>query len=365
MGRIRVLYLFRRPVIQSLSESKKGSFPIDYFFGFTELNNKFEKIVSDRVFTNKIVTGIDLLIIKLTYPFIHTGISFASVIYHYLDIKKANVIFATTDSYGLPLALFKCLGFVNKPIVINSGGLFDAVIKSKSKFYKKTISFLLKKVTFIISGVEHESDLFSKLFNLKRGKFINVNYGVDTNYFCPKNNIIGNYVLAVGADFTRDWDMYKQVALSLPKNKFIFVTIPNQINDTMPKNVEILYGIPVSEVRELMRKAQVVLILSKQNHRFAGQSTIFRAMSCAKTVIFSESHGVNKLPLRNFTNCIIVPPNNKNAVIKNIKMLSVNKKLNQKIARSARVYILKNNNYRKYTKDLENIFINSLNEKIN
>ncbi len=202
---------------------------------------------------------------------------------------------------------------------------------------------------------------------MERNTFINVEYGVDTQYFCPRNNVIGNYALAVGADFTRDWNLYKKVALGLPRNKFIFVTVPGQIKVEMPKNVELLYSIPINDVRELMRKANFVLILSRQNHRFAGQSTIFRAMSCAKTVIFSKTWGVNKLPLKNYSDCIMVAPNDKGAVIKNIKLLLANEKLNQQIAKNSRKYIIRHNNYDKYTEYLEKIFIKSIskNEKAN
>ena len=350
MNRLKVHYLFRRPVSQDLKKADQGKIPHDYFFAYTRLSKKFSVTMTEKVFSNKIVSIIDQLIIKATYPIMNIGFSFFSVAYQLPEIRKADVLFATTDSFGIPLLLLKQLKIINKPIIINTGGFFDGYKESKSQIYRKMCRKLFGNVSIVVSGVKNECKLMSRDLHLPKSKLAQINYGVDTSYFKPKFD----------SEIKQDFILTE----NLPKIKFVIIASPDQLKIKMPDNVKILYNLPIGEVRAYIRKSLLIVILSKQNYRFAGSSTILRAMSCAKTVIFTDSYGVLEQPFVNNKNAILVPPHNYKKIVSEIKRLIKNKKEISKIGDNARKYVLKNNNYKHYTSRLEKVFRNSLlNEK--
>ena len=355
---IKILYLFRRPVQQQMKLARIGQIPHDYFFGYTQLSKKFQKKVSDRIFALKILWAVELYLIRAIYPFTRVGFSFISVLRHLGDIQKADVVFATADTYGLPLGFLKQLGVVKNSVVLYTGGLCDAMVESKSDLYRMFCRASLKNISTVISGVQNECQKMTQILKLPPEKFRFVPYGIDTNYFKPKPSTNHeDYILTIGADFKRDWDLFQKVAKSLPVVKFLIITAPQSIKIDMPKNVEIIYNQPIGKVREYIKNCLLVLILSKQNYRFAGQSTIFRAMACAKPVIFTQSHGVEDYPgLLNYKNCIMVPPNDLKPTVEAIRYLLKDKNRAKLMGDKAREFILKYASYNNYTKQLEKIF---------
>lgn len=345
-------------MLAQMELAAKGQIPHDYFFGFTKLGKKFQKKVSDRIFEKKIFWAAEIYFIKAVYPFTRVGFSFFSVLRHLGDIGKSDVIFATADTYGLPLGLLKQIGLVKKSIVLYTGGLCDALVESKSGLYKSFCHLALKNITTVISGVQNESKKMAEILSLSPKKFKFVIYGIDTNFFKPAPPTSQqDYILTVGADFKRDWGLFRRVAASLPKLKFLIITAPKSIKVDMSKNVEIVYSQPIDKVREYIRNCLFMLILSKKNYRFAGQSTIFRAMACAKPAIFTKSYGLEDYPgLVQEQNCIMVPPNDLKATVKAVRYLLRDKNRLVKMGQNSRKFILKYANYKDYTKQLEKIF---------
>lgn len=362
MKKIKVLYLFRRSVKKNMALANKEIFPHDYFFGYTKLSKSFKKNVSDRILENKILWGLEIYFIRLVLPFTRVGFSLFSIFRHFSDIRKADVVFATADTYGLPLGLLKLCIFRTKSIVLYTGGVCDAIVESRSKLYRAFCRHSLKNISLVITGLDSEGAKLSSILSLPRNKFLRVPYGIDTEYFSPgQSDNKGNYVLAVGADYKRDWNLHKKAAQALRNTEFVFITTPDSVKVNMPKNVKIRYNLSIDEVRDYIRNSRALLALSKQNYRFAGQSTIFRAMACAKPVIFTKSSGVDGYPgLENFRNCIMVPPSDSASVVKAIKYLSADQNRSEKMGKSARKFILSFSDYKTYTKNLEKVFKLSL-----
>src|SRR3989344_1112826 len=169
----------------------------------------------------------------------------------------------------------------------------------------------------------------------------------------------GSYVLVIGADLKRDWYLVKQLAEKFFNLKFVIITLPNLINVELPSNCQVIYNQPIAIVRKYIRNSKFLLIPSFQNYHFAGQSTAFRGMSCAKTVIFTKSFGVSEYKIRNFKQAILIRPSNLSDAIKAFEWINKNEDRLNHIGKKAREYIIKKCSYSSYGKDLSRKILRS------
>lgn len=362
MKRKKILYLFRRPVKREIKSSNEGNYPHDFFYGFTKISKTFSLEVTDKVFKYKIISAIDQILIKILYSKIKTGVSFFSVLFLIPEIKKSDLIFSTVDSYGLPYALYKYIKITDVPFIFNTIGLCDTLLESKSKLFRKIAKKIMEKSDKIISGASnYECKKLARLLDLPQTKFSFIPFGIDTNYFRPSKKVASKnqYILIIGADPKRDWDLYFKVISALDKIQFIIIT-NRKIFEHTPKNAQVYYNLPIDEVRKYIWNSYIVLILSKQNYHFAGQSTILRAMSCAKPVLFTKSYGTEEYGFKNFKNAILAKPNDLDDVIKSLKKIYKNKAKLNSIGEQARKLIVEEYNIDSYSKDLTEVFKETL-----
>ncbi len=79
-------------------------------------------------------------------------------------------------------------------------------------------------------------------------------------------------------------------------------------------------------------------------------------MSCGKTVIFTKSYGVEEYRFVNFKNAILVPPGNRDRVIRSIKKIYFDKSKLASIGKEARQLVLKGYNLNDYSLTISNTF---------
>lgn len=352
-----VLYLFRRPVERELNKTVAGKYPHDFFYAFTKIDNSITVHVTDKVFKYKLLQLLDHLVIRLLYSKIKTGTAFFSVLFLIPQIRKADLVFCTVDSYALPYALLKLSKIITTPFIFNTIGLCDALNEAKSDLFKKIVVKILKSCDRIISGASYfECKKLASVTGLHISKFSFIPFGIDTVYFQPKKvSVKSEFILIVGADPKRDWILYLKIISHLPNIKFVIITNKKAF-ETIPQNVEIYYNLPIEEVRDWIWKSTLILILSKQNYHFAGQSTILRGMSCSKTVIFTASYGTKKYGFKNFKNSVLVPPGGYKEVINAINALYNNRQKLFSIGEQARKLVVKDYNVNSYSQKISATF---------
>ena len=354
MKKINVLYIFKRPVAKDIKKAQIGSYPKDFFYGAINSDQNIEISVFDDFFYNFLLQKIQSLLYIFLLRLFKIGFSIILVITQIKHAKKSDLIFATVDTVGLPLLMMKTLKIFSKPIVINTCGLYDTLLEANSLLYTKIVSNFFKKASLIISGGSfYECRKLSQLLSIPIQKFSFVRFGIDTYYFKPtKKQKTGSYVLVIGADLKRDWYLVKQLAEKFFNLKFVIITLPNLINVELPGNCQVIYNQPIAIVRKYIRNSKFLLIPSFQNYHFAGQSTAFRGMSCAKTVIFTKSFGVSEYKIRNFKQAILIRPSNLSDAIKAFEWINKNENKLEDIGKNAREHILKNCNYQTYQKHI-------------
>ncbi len=355
----RVYYFFRRVVKPSIKLSLKGTYPKDFFYGCTNLTNDFNVYVTDICEKSKIHHIFHRLANTVLEKKYNISVSLVSVIVQLTKIKNKDILFATVDSYGVALSILKSWNLLkDNKFVFNTIGLCDVLLENRDPQLLLRYKRICQYVDLFVSGASlTECKKMSKLLNLPLSKFQFIPFGIDTDYFKSYSDSKEDYVLIIGADRKRDWGLYKILFLSFPKVKFKIITHPGLIN-VMPDNVEIIYNLPIGKVKDYINKSLFLVILSKQNYHFAGQSTSFRAMSMSKAVIFTRSFGVDEYKFKNGRDCYLVHPGDWLSLKKYFNKLTKDKKLRETLEKNARKKIIKDLSSKQYNQKLIRLFNN-------
>lgn len=361
----KILYVFRKPVQKNLSQITLNTMPEDAFYGLTHTRKSFTILLSDNAHNSKIINGAQYVLNKIILQFVDTiGFSLIPTFFLLLKIRKADLIFTTADTYGLPIAFFKKLGVIKKPLVYNTIGLYDGLMRKKNTPFRYFYRYILSSVDhFLSSGSMQECEKLGKLLCIPHERFSFIPFGIDTFFFHPKNINESNEIVTIGVDPSRDWDLFFSVARNLPEQQFRLITNKDYFHDDIPHNVTIEYNLSFIELRRRIWMAKCIVLLTKTNHYFSGQSTMFRCMACSKSVIITDSPSIKEYDLKSGLNCVIVPEGNISAVINAINSLSSLKK-REIIGKKARHFIVSNANINQYGQKLTSLFVKVLQDNI-
>ncbi len=357
MSKRSISYIFRRPVNNSLKDLKKNKVPRDIFYGLTEIRKSYTVKTTDQAFSSKLLLSLQVLLNLLVTQFVDIGFSLLPTLYILKSLEQSDILFATVDTYGLPLALLKYIGAVKKPLIFNTIGLYDGLIRKNSRLALKFYGKILPTVDLFVSGGSFvECQRLAKLLILPLSQFAFIPFGIDTKFFYPKKIQEKNEILIIGADPSRDWRLYQKLANLFPQEKFRIITYTSLIKVSMPQNVIFEYNLSYVALRQRIWEAKFLLILSKLNYHFAGQSTSMRAMSCGKAVIFTKSPGVEEYKFKNYLHCIMVSVNNLEEVQSAINYLNHVPQRRIQMGKKARQIIMQFYRIEIYAQKLKTLF---------
>jgi glycosyltransferase involved in cell wall biosynthesis len=251
-------------------------------------------------------------------------------------LNKHDVIVATTTASAFGLAVLKFFGLVKCPVVAIHCGIVNFQLTWPRR---KLNAYALKNTWTQLFG-EGELAYVKKLYTVPDSRIEVNQFGVDTEFWKPDNGN-ENYVLSVGNDERRDYDLLIKVAREVNQN-FKIVT-RRTIEGAIPPNVEIIKGgwheqsLTDEDLRSLYQKASIVVIPLKNSPQPSGQSVCLQAMACGKAVILTHTDGLwSEEMMRDNENVIFVPPADQNALLHAIKQLARNSAKRNRIGSSAR-----------------------------
>ena len=226
------------------------------------------------------------------------------------SLNKQDVIVATTSAAAFGLAMLKQCGFVNCPIVAIHCGIVNYQLAWRRR---KLNSISLKNMWTQLFGEGELADV-KKFYDVPDLRIEVNQFGVDTGFWVP-DEYEGDYVLAVGNDERRDYELLVKAAKEV-NEKFKIVT-RRKIKNTIPPNVEIIKGswhkqaLTDESLRELYQKARMIVIPLKNSPQPSGQSVCLQAMACGKPVILTRTDGLwSNVMMRDGVNGILTPPDN-------------------------------------------------------
>lgn len=345
MSKVAFVYPTNRH--QLISQVKRGFGPDNALYGANHLSFfGYQAKMSDV--SEKTERILDILLApfhKLFHREIDIDFKLPRALLLRSSINQADVVVTNTDGIGLAVCFLKRLKLVRPPIIY-AVGLF--YIKGKLKYHldhsKKSLFFYLYK--WILSAADQiiyhspiEKQKLEKLGLYNPATCTFVAMGSDDTFFKSSKNHKSNLILSVGKDRARDYQTLFEAAERFPNLKFAVVCRKQNIEGLkVPKNVDLYFDISYRKVRDLYRKASVVVIPLKEMQRSSGQMTLTDSMQMQKPIIISDVVGIAHYPLKNFVNVIKIPPGDSGQLTQAISSTLQNKRLRQRLEKNSKTF---------------------------
>ncbi|WPD22738.1 MAG: glycosyltransferase family 4 protein [Candidatus Electrothrix scaldis] len=358
---MRIVYLYLPGRLPRIADLREKTIPTEFFYGAPELEacgHDVEYIdVHDVPTAGKAMIAAELLLKKKYLP--------AKVYFPVLlGVKKvlpalsgADMVVATAPGIAFSLAIWQSLGTVKLPrsfIAIHCG-LFNYPQRGVRRWISR---YLLRQMHTQLFG-EGELEAMQERFQIPSER-IQVNcFGVDECFWTPgSNEQQGDYILAVGNDSRRDYELLVQSAQHIERKIKILTKRPLPPN--LPENVEQLQGswhtreVSDADLRDLYRKAFCVAVLLTDSIQPSGQSVTLQAMACGTPVILTQTKGVwEKSELQHGKNILFTEAGNAQHFAETARMLSRDPGMRENLSKAGREYIMEHGRIGQFAERLE------------
>lgn len=234
-----------------------------------------------------------------------TGLSSCSHFFdkHVIDeFNNYDLIIAGNEYIAFGLHRYIKNGLLKSPVIFFVMGMLAKLYKirgswirfTSGKYRYRELLRTSSKCVFLGKG---EYECAASLFPAFQKNFEFLPYAVDSKFWKPeKNSQDDEYVLFIGNDLNRDYELVLKIAEQM--NSFRFKLITKRISpDRVPQNAELISGdwkksvLSDRDVRDIIRKCSVVILPLKETLQPSGQSVCQQAMSCGKAVVISKTRG--------------------------------------------------------------------------
>jgi glycosyltransferase involved in cell wall biosynthesis len=251
------------------------------------------------------------------------GGDFATVLSSVGAANRADVVFSTVDTVGLPLVLAGRAGLVRAPLVYAAIGLPERLAQLRSERVRAAYAEALGRCSSILAYSEREvADLTAWLRERGRSTEVSfVPFGVDTAGLRPIGAPGTRDVVSVGADPYRDHELLLEVARALPSASFTLVVglDGSRALRDVPANVEVEVDIPFYAMRQRLEEARLVALPVRENTYSGATTVLLQAMALGKPVVVSRTSAIaTGYGLVDGENCRLVEPGDLGAFVKSV-----------------------------------------------
>ena len=272
------------------------------------------------------------------------------------SLNSYDVIVGTTTPTAYGLAALRIAGRVRPPVI----GIQCGLVNYRHSRRRRAVNgFVLRRTWTQLFG-EGELDPVKELFSVPDDRVEVNQFGVDTAFWTPGDAKEDGYVLSVGNDARRDYELLVTAAQRI-NMRFVIVT-KRTIAAQIPPNVEVVKGdwhaetLSDIELRSLYRAAQFVVLPLKDSVQPSGQSVCLQAMACGKPVILTDTRGLwSRETIRNGENVVLVPPGDAEAMANRIEDLWAKTETRERLGRAARETACREGNIEMFADRLANL----------
>jgi glycosyltransferase involved in cell wall biosynthesis len=224
------------------------------------------------------------------------GGDFATVLSSLGRLNRADVVFSSVDTVGIPLMLLARGRVVRSPFVYAAIGLPERLAQLRSGHMERLYAKALGAASAIVVYSEHEADVLAGWLR-DRGADVPVEFvpfGVDVEAFRPTSSPPDVDVVSIGADPHRDFELLSAVARALPETSFLAVTTRDRARslEGRPSNVSVEIDLPFDEMRGRLERARVVALPVRDNSYSGATTVLLQAMALAKPVVVTRTAAI-------------------------------------------------------------------------
>jgi glycosyltransferase involved in cell wall biosynthesis len=237
---------------------------------------------------------------------------FARVLASLTEANRADAVFSTVDTVGIPLALLGRLGRVKRPVVYAAIGLPERLAQLRGAPAKRLFRDAYRRLHTIVAYGWGEVEDLRRWLGEGGPRVEFVAFGVDVEHFRPDAAApVLDDIVSIGADPRRDFALLVELARRLPDRSLRVVASADNARElgALPANVQLETDVPFGRVRECLVGARVVVLPVRENSYSGATTTLLQAMACAKPVVVTRTAAIARgYHLEDGTNCRLVPP---------------------------------------------------------
>jgi glycosyltransferase involved in cell wall biosynthesis len=227
------------------------------------------------------------------------GGDFATVFASLRTANRADVVFSTVDTVGIPLMLLKRAGRLRPPLVYVAIGLPERLARLRTARIRRLYASALASCSVVLAYSETEAedirtwvDENSDSVSPARVEF--VPFGVDAGALVPDGVAATDGVVSVGADPHRDFDLLLRVAARMPDVAFRIVTSPEHARalESRPANVALESDLPFDEMRRRLAEARLVALPVRENSYSGATTVLLQSMALEKPVVVTRTSAI-------------------------------------------------------------------------
>jgi glycosyltransferase involved in cell wall biosynthesis len=237
---------------------------------------------------------------------------FARVVASLGALNRADVVFSTVDTVGIPLALLGRLGRVKPPVVYAAIGLPERLAQLRGAAARRLFLDAFRRLHTIAAYGWGEIDELQAWLGGEGPRVEFVAFGVDVEHFRPDPAAQPeDDVVSIGADPRRDFALLVELARRMPARSFRLVASADnaRVLGRLPANVRLEVDVPFSRIRDRLLGARVVVLPVRENTYSGATTTLLQAMACGKPVVVTRTAAIARgYHLEDGANCRLVPP---------------------------------------------------------
>lgn len=360
---MKIAYVFHPGRLQRITEASTGNAATEFLYGALELRARGHHVSCYELGN---LTGSSTFIhffLEFMYkaglmPPNSFPLLFRQIIQLIPRLDPHDIVIGTESGIAFVLAAIKMVKKWNGTLIgIHCGFLHH--YQSRRNVYLTKLLFA--RMYSCLFG-EGEKPIIQQRYKVPEDAIEVNHFGVDTKFWRPGDSPDDkdSYILSVGNDYQRDYDLLMQAAKLLKIN--IKVITEREIQSDIPANVEIIRGsyrnedLSDCQLRELYRKALITVIPLKPSFQPSGQSVALQSMACGTPVIISKTDGIwDQHYLRDMENVVFVQSSRPEAWAKAIDRIIAAPALLKQLGQAAYQYVSLHGKIEQYTDRLEKI----------
>jgi glycosyltransferase involved in cell wall biosynthesis len=236
---------------------------------------------------------------------------FPRVVSSLRELNRADVVFSTVDTVGIPLALIGRLGRVRPPVVYAAIGLPERLEQLRGPA-RRLFGKAFRRLHTVVAYGWGEVDELRAWLGGDGPRVEFVPFGVDTDHFSPDASAQPeDDVVSIGADPRRDFTLLLDLARRLPERTFRVVASADNARTLgpTPPNVTVDVDVPFGHIRERLLRARVVALPVRENTYSGATTTLLQAMACGKPAVVTRTAAIARgYHLEDGANCRLVAP---------------------------------------------------------